>query len=53
MSSEDREFEVVVWGASGFTGRLTVEALLTQYGVSDGLRWAIAGRILWTRFSGL
>jgi short subunit dehydrogenase-like uncharacterized protein len=44
MSEQDREFEIVVWGASGFTGKLTAEALLRQYGVSDGLRWAIAGR---------
>lgn len=43
-SREKREFEVVLWGASGFTGRLTAEYLLSEYGVSEGLRWAIGGR---------
>jgi short subunit dehydrogenase-like uncharacterized protein len=38
------EFEVILWGASGFTGKLTAEVLLTQYGLDAGLRWAIAGR---------
>jgi len=44
MSDEKREFEIIVWGASGFTGRLTAEYLLAQYGASEGLRWAIGGR---------
>ncbi len=44
MSQEDREFDVVVWGASGFTGRLTVEYLLERYGSSGPLRWAVGGR---------
>jgi len=44
MDAGNREFEVVVWGASGFTGKLTAEYLLTQHGASKGLRWAIAGR---------
>jgi short subunit dehydrogenase-like uncharacterized protein len=40
----DREFDVVVFGASGFTGRLVAEHLLTRYGRDGELRWAIAGR---------
>jgi len=44
MSKSPREFEVVVWGASGFTGKLTAEFLLEHYGVAGPLRWAIAGR---------
>jgi len=44
MSRENREFEIVVWGASGFTGRLTSAYLLAEYGASEGLRWAIGGR---------
>lgn len=44
MSEGKREFEVVVWGATGFTGRLTAEYLLARYGASKSLRWAIAGR---------
>ena len=42
----DREFDVIVWGASGFTGRLVAEYLLEHYGVGGELRWAIAGRNL-------
>ena len=37
-------FDLVVMGASGFTGRLVVEYLLDRYGVDGSLRWAIAGR---------
>lgn len=44
MSQTDREFDVVVFGATGFTGHLTAEYLLSRYGLADDLRWAIAGR---------
>ncbi|MCH8490074.1 MAG: saccharopine dehydrogenase NADP-binding domain-containing protein, partial [Oceanicaulis sp.] len=37
-----REFDVVVFGATGFTGRLVAEYLNQQYGPS--VRWAMAGR---------
>ncbi|NNL99120.1 MAG: saccharopine dehydrogenase, partial [Gammaproteobacteria bacterium] len=37
-----RDFEVIVWGATGFTGRLVAEYLAGQYGST--LRWAMAGR---------
>ena len=40
----EREFDVVVYGATGFTGQLVAEYLLGQYGYGDDLRWAIAGR---------
>lgn len=39
-----REFDVVVWGASGFTGRLVVEYLAERYPQPDDLRWAVGGR---------
>jgi len=39
-----REFDVIVWGASAFVGKLVVEYLLETYGVGKDLRWAIAGR---------
>lgn len=39
-----REFDVVVYGASGFTGALVARYLLRRYGVAGDLRWAIAGR---------
>lgn len=41
---QDREFDVVLWGATGFTGQLVAEYLTTSYGVNGALRWAIAGR---------
>jgi short subunit dehydrogenase-like uncharacterized protein len=39
-------FDVVVWGATGFTGRLVAEYLCERYGVNEGLRWALGGRDL-------
>jgi short subunit dehydrogenase-like uncharacterized protein len=36
----------VVYGASGFTGRLVAEYLLEAYGASGALTWAMAGRNL-------
>jgi short subunit dehydrogenase-like uncharacterized protein len=42
--TEARTYDVVVWGATGFTGALVAEYLRDQYGVGKQLRWAIAGR---------
>ncbi len=39
----DREFDVVVYGATGFTGRLVAEYLNKAYS-GDELTWAMAGR---------
>jgi len=44
VSAADREFDIVVLGATGFTGALVAGFLLDRYGVDSGLRWAIAGR---------
>lgn len=38
------QFDIIVWGATGFTGRLVAEYLYRQYGVDQDLHWAIAGR---------
>ena len=43
-SGSARKFDVIVWGATGFTGTLVAEYLLRQYGVDKDLRWAVAGR---------
>lgn len=40
----DRTYDIVVVGASGFTGRLVVEYLAEKYPVGTPLRWAVAGR---------
>jgi len=39
-----KPFDIVVHGATGFTGRLVVEYLLRQYPAGSGLRWAMGGR---------
>jgi short subunit dehydrogenase-like uncharacterized protein len=39
-----REFDLVLWGATGFTGRLVAEHLAAHYGHAGTLRWAIGGR---------
>ena len=42
--SGDRELDVVVFGATGFTGRLVAEHLVGAYGVDRDVTWAMAGR---------
>jgi saccharopine dehydrogenase (NAD+, L-glutamate forming) len=44
MSASTREHDVVLFGVTGFTGRLTAEYLARS--ADPGLRWAIAGRDL-------
>jgi short subunit dehydrogenase-like uncharacterized protein len=39
----DREFDIIVYGATGFTGRLVAEYLAAQY---PDVKWAMAGRSL-------
>lgn len=38
------DFDIVVFGATGFTGRLVAEHLANRYGASGGPSWAMAGR---------
>ena len=42
--NEVRPFDVIVYGATGFTGRLVAEHMLATYGVRGSVRWAMAGR---------
>ena len=42
MSSS--KFDIVLYGATGFTGQLVAEYLAAQYGDDKKLRWAMAGR---------
>jgi short subunit dehydrogenase-like uncharacterized protein len=42
MSAESRQYDLVLYGATGYTGKYTAE-YLQQYGPTD-LKWAIAGR---------
>jgi short subunit dehydrogenase-like uncharacterized protein len=41
-----REFDIIVYGASGFTGRLVGEYLAAHYPNGGSLKWAMAGRSL-------
>ena len=40
----DKTFDLIVFGATGFTGRLVAEYLNATYGVGGTVRWAMAGR---------
>jgi short subunit dehydrogenase-like uncharacterized protein len=42
--SADRELDIIVYGATGYTGRLVCEYLNKQYGVNGEVKWAMAGR---------
>jgi len=40
----NKDFDLIVFGATGFTGRLVAEYLHKTYGAAGNLRWAMAGR---------
>ncbi len=40
----DRPYDLILYGATGFTGRLVAEHLASRIGTDSPLRWAIAGR---------
>ncbi|MFT6360780.1 MAG: short subunit dehydrogenase-like uncharacterized protein, partial [Saprospiraceae bacterium] len=42
--SDNREFDIIFWGASGFTGRLVAEYMVQKYGVNGSVKWAMGGR---------
>jgi len=44
--SEDNKFDVIIYGSTGFTGRLVVEYMISQYGHDGDVSWAMAGRSL-------
>lgn len=39
-----RTYDVIVFGSTGYTGRLVAEHLLRTYGPSGAVKWAMAGR---------
>ena len=41
-----KTFDVIIFGATGFTGRLVAEYLNSSYGVGGEVAWAMAGRSL-------
>ena len=40
----NKPFDIVVHGATGFTGRLVIEYLLQRYPAGSAVRWAMGGR---------
>lgn len=42
MSSQSKQYELVLFGATGYTGRLCAEHVSTH--LPTDLRWAVAGR---------
>ena len=48
MDKAERPYDIVVYGATGFTGRLVAEYLTRHYGqegpAEEKLGWAMAGR---------
>lgn len=44
MSDTDRQFDIVVFGATSFVGQITCRHLVERHGTDGPLRWAIAGR---------
>src|SRR3990167_2828271 len=38
------ELDIIVYGATGFTGRLVAQYLAAKYGVGGSVKWAMAGR---------
>tara|TARA_B100002019_G_scaffold282487_1_gene287783 strand:- start:1609 stop:2814 length:1206 start_codon:yes stop_codon:yes gene_type:complete len=40
-----RKYDLIIWGATSFTGKLVTEYLFNKYG-SSKIKWAIAGRNL-------
>ena len=41
-----KEYDFVVYGATGFTGKLVVEYLVRKYSNNSQIKWALAGRNL-------
>ena len=41
--SNTRELDLIIWGATGFTGQLVSEYISKQY-TNSTLKWGIAGR---------
>ncbi len=46
MENRRREYDIVIFGITGFTGRLVAEYVSNKYGSTNSLKWAVAGRNL-------
>ncbi len=43
MADDKRDFDIIVFGATGYTGKLVAQHMAAAH-AKDGVRWAIAGR---------
>ncbi|NOX49594.1 MAG: saccharopine dehydrogenase [Gammaproteobacteria bacterium] len=43
MTNTTKEYDIIVWGSTGFTGKLVVDYMMSNY-AQGNLKWAIAGR---------
>jgi short subunit dehydrogenase-like uncharacterized protein len=43
---KDRELGIIIYGATGYTGKLVAEYMNSQYGADGEVSWAMAGRSL-------
>lgn len=46
LNKANKKYDVVIFGATGFTGKLVVEYFLSQYATDSNVSWAMAGRNL-------
>src|ERR1700729_3071064 len=46
MQMKSAKYDIVVYGATGFTGQLVAEYLAAHYKNDKSLKWAMAGRSL-------
>ena len=44
MANKAREFDLVVYGAASFVGRLLTRYLVERIGTGGEIKWALAGR---------
>ena len=44
IMTKERDLGIVVYGATGYTGKLVAEYLNSQYGANGAVPWALAGR---------
>lgn len=41
---DSKSLDIILFGATSFVGKITTQYLLTEVGLGNGVRWAIAGR---------
>lgn len=43
-STDNRRFDIILWGGTSFVGMLTAEFLYRRHGVDGDIKWAMGGR---------